>query len=559
MTTRATPTPPITSRPASAGTVDRGGRLRWIGDRSIRTRVLALAAFMGLMTIVVTGTASLGARAVSNDAEHLNRAVAVQDSVEQARYDLLWASNWQNITAWKSRSDGGASAAAVGGDNLKNYQDGVDGFERLFEVDRSALGASAVKNLQTIQDQWKQLLDYNDQIFALWREGKLDQGDKVSGGPKWDIYYVIASALDKLSASAEKHVVQAQADIDHAQSRTRTATYAVTAIALVLGALIALGLASSIMTPVRRMRDGLRQVASGDLAVQVPVIYHDEVGEMAESLDTALGSLRSLVGSVAESATTVASAAEELTATASSIEHSARSTSSQSQVVSGAADEVSRSVGAVATGAEEMGASIREIAENAHRAAQVASDAVHVAAATTETVAKLGASSEEIGKIVKVITSIAEQTNLLALNATIEAARAGDAGKGFAVVAGEVKELAQETARATEEISVQIGTIQNDTAESVAAINRISEIVTSINDYQTTIATAVEEQTATTNEMTQRVGEAATGSSQIAEHISGVAGSSSATTDAVDQTTAAIAELAGMAESLRSQVSTFRY
>ena len=514
---------------------------------------------MGVMTLVVTLTAAAGAGKVAAYGDDLNRAVAVQDAVEQARYDLLWASNWQNITAWKSRSDGGATAAAPDGDNLTNYQDGVDGFERIFEVDRTVLSSSAEQNLDTIQQEWSKLLDYNTQIFDLWHRGRLDAGDEVSGGPKWDIYYVISTALDELSASAKDRVAAIQADTAQAQDRTRDLTIVVTAVALLLGALIALGLAASIMAPVRRMRDGLVQVAEGDLQVRVPVEYADEVGQMAGSLDTALGSLRQLVGAVAESATTVASAAEELTATASSIEDSARQTSSRSEVVSGAAEEVSQSVGAVAAGAEQMGVSIREIAENAHRAAEVASQAVTVAAETTETVTKLGSSSAEIGKIVKVITSIAEQTNLLALNATIEAARAGEAGKGFAVVAGEVKELAQETARATEEISVQVGTIQSDTAASVSAITQISEIVGSINDYQATIAAAVEEQTATTNEMTRRVGDAASSSSQIAEHIAGVATSSAATSGAVDQTTTAISELAGMAESLRGRVSTFRY
>ncbi|CCG05746.1 Methyl-accepting chemotaxis protein [Blastococcus saxobsidens DD2] len=149
-------------------------------------------------------------------------------------------------------------------------------------------------------------------------------------------------------------------------------------------------------------------------------------------------------------------------------------------MVSGAAEEVSRSVQTVAAGAEQMGASIREIASNAAEASQVAARAVDAAAATTATVAKLGDSSAEIGNVVKVITSIAEQTNLLALNATIEAARAGEAGKGFAVVANEVKELAQETAKATEDIAKRVLAIQGDTTAAVAAIEEISSIVAQI-------------------------------------------------------------------------------
>ncbi|GAB2882011.1 methyl-accepting chemotaxis protein [Nocardioides pacificus] len=534
-------------------------RSRWLADRSIRTRIVALAVTLGIATLVVAGTAAQGASEVTDLNADLERAVSVQDSVETARYDLLWASNWQNITAWKSRSEGGATAAAPGGDNLANYDDGVAGFERIFDLDRSLLSASAADSLDVIETQWDDLLAYNDEIHGLWGQGRLDQGDAVSGGPKWDIYYVISEALDALSESVNARVESLHAETAAAQDRTRTTTFLVTGIALLAGAAMAMLLSRSIVRPLRRISDGLERVAEGDLSVEVDVHSADEVGQMAVSLTTALTSLRSLVGSVAESATTVASAAEELTATAGSIETSAVETSSRSDVVAAAAGEVSHNVSAVAAGAEQMGASIREIAENAQLAAQVASEAVGVAAATNETVMKLGVSSEQIGRIVKVITSIAEQTNLLALNATIEAARAGEAGKGFAVVAGEVKELAQGTAKATEDIVTQVAAIQADTSDSVEAISKISEIVLSINDYQTTIATAVEEQTATTNEMSRLVGEAAASSSQIAANITGVATSSTITSEAVNQTSQAISELASMAESLRSEVRRFTY
>ena len=69
------------------------------------------------------------------------RAVDVQRSVEAARYDLLWAANWQNITAWNARVDGGEVAAAPDGDNVADYRDGAEGFEQLFTIDRSLLDA----------------------------------------------------------------------------------------------------------------------------------------------------------------------------------------------------------------------------------------------------------------------------------------------------------------------------------------------------------------------------------------------------------------------------------
>ena len=266
--------------------------------------------------------------------------------------------------------------------------------------------------------------------------------------------------------------------------------------------------------------DSIESLSKGDMTDEAEMLMNDELGDVAMKLNESLATLRQVVGSAAAMARKVNSVAKDV---GDGIDEGYKETEeviAQTQVVAGAAGDVTQSIQTVAAGAEEMGASIREISSNANEAARVASEATEVAKRTSETVSKLGVSSREIGDVVNTITAIAEQTNLLALNATIEAARAGDAGKGFAVVAGEVKDLAQETGKATDDITAKITAIQADTDGAVAAIEKISDIINQINNYQTTIAAAVEEQTATTNEMSRSVAEAATGSASIAETIS---------------------------------------
>jgi methyl-accepting chemotaxis protein len=531
----------------------------WYRDRGVRARVFGLTAVLLLGLGVSTAAGLVNGNKASDLQAQADAAHVVQQQVETARYDLLWAANWQNITAWKSRVEGGAAAADPAGDNIAFYRDGAEGFERLFDIDRSLLDETGRASLDTIETNWAAMSAYNDQIFQLWAQGRLDEGDAVSTGEKWDVFYVLDQAMTELVTSVDARAASLREQAQEADDFTGLIAAVVTGIALVVGLLVALVVSRGIVRGVQEVRVGLDRVAAGDLSVRLPVRGRDELGQMAAALNTAAGAMATTVQDIVASADAVAASSEELSASSAQIAASAEETSAQSGVVAGAAEEVSRSVETVAAGAEQMGASIREIASNAAEASEVADRAVTAARTTTATVAKLGESSAEIGNVVKVITSIAEQTNLLALNATIEAARAGEAGKGFAVVANEVKELAQETAKATEDIAKRVLAIQGDTTAAVTAIEEISAIVAQISDRQTTIASAVEEQTATTSEMSRSVQEAASGTGEIAANITGVSTAADSTTQALTQTRTAVDELSRMAADLRSTVGRFTY
>jgi methyl-accepting chemotaxis protein len=311
--------------------------------------------------------------------------------------------------------------------------------------------------------------------------------------------------------------------------------------------------------PIAEGTAALTRIADHDLTARVEGDYRgdhatirESVNRMAEDLEERIVEIAGMAGGLARSSTQLRAVSDGLTS-------GVATTSDQAQMVSAAAEQVSRSVQTVAAGTEEMSAAIREIAQNATQAVGVARQAVEVADRTNRTMEQLGASSAEVGKVIKLITSIAEQTNLLALNATIEAARAGEAGKGFAVVANEVKELAKETARATEEIGRRIEAIQADSGHAVQAIREIGGIIGRISDIQTSIAGAVEEQTATTNEMSRNVGEAARGVQEIAGGIGGVAQASETTRGAAEEARIASGDLARAAEGLSLLVARFRY
>ncbi|ABC21910.1 methyl-accepting chemotaxis protein [Rhodospirillum rubrum] len=225
---------------------------------------------------------------------------------------------------------------------------------------------------------------------------------------------------------------------------------------------------------------------------------------------------------VGDLVTGVTEASRTLKASAAQMTDDASQTLQQSSAVARSSRQSSSNTQTVAAATEELSSSIQEISRQAGQSSALAQSAVSRVNETSTTVDSLNAAAQRVGDVVRLISDIASQTNLLALNATIEAARAGAAGKGFAVVAGEVKTLANQTSKATEDIARHIEEIQSVTRSTVSATGDIGTSVTTLCEVAGMIAAAVEQQNAATKEISHNVHLAETASQEVTSAIGAV-------------------------------------
>lgn len=213
-------------------------------------------------------------------------------------------------------------------------------------------------------------------------------------------------------------------------------------------------------------------LTEGDLTIRAEVT-EDMTGAIADSFNTMAEQLSRLVSHVKKSTMEVSTTSQEVSKT--TIELSRRSDEH--------ANQITEAVKAI----EEMSKSIRVVSHHAVQSADVSDRAKQSALSGAEAVRhtnmamnairervqeaaraikRLGESSQEIGNIVQIINDISDRTSILALNASIQAAMAGDAGRGFAVVADEVQRLAEQSTNSTKQIETLVKTIQGEINEA---------------------------------------------------------------------------------------------
>jgi methyl-accepting chemotaxis protein len=339
-------------------------------------------------------------------------------------------------------------------------------------------------------------------------------------------------------------------------------------IAIIASVLLVLIISSSIVKPIVKVADQLKDIAEGegDLTHAIPIHSNDEVGDLAKYFNETMEKIKNLVVNVKKEGHDLSDIGTDLSANMNETAAAVNEINANIQSIKGRIINQSASV-------SETHATMEQLTVNIHKLNDhVENQSTHISQASSaieEMMANIGSvtgtlinnaanvktliDASEVGKnglqemstdiqeiyreseglleINMVMKKIASQTNLLSMNAAIEAAHAGEAGKGFAVVADEIRKLAENSSEQSKTISAVLKKITEaidkiiHSAENVLAkFEAIDTSVKTVATQEESIRKSMEEQTtgskqvlegiSEVNEITRQVKEA---SSQMAE------------------------------------------
>jgi signal transduction histidine kinase len=276
-----------TAQVSGGGASLKNGLVGFASRPSLRTKLLA--AFL-VIEVLLFSVGVIGLLSLREADQHTNQVVALQHKIDvyrQVQHDTL-------------RQLYGVSAALA----LPNETTLAGALRQInqfgYDLDRvSFVAKDEVALLNQVREEYARFIAVVSHVIDLIRNGRAAEAKQSE--------LALGPLADKLERLTNQLVNRAEADmvagIDASRqtyARSQILVAAVALASLVLTLVLGHAISRSVIEPVRIIHDGLTRIAAGDFTQRIAVPNRDELGELAEHVNSTCEELQQLYRSLEE-------------------------------------------------------------------------------------------------------------------------------------------------------------------------------------------------------------------------------------------------------------------
>lgn len=348
----------------------------------------------------------------------------------------------------------------------------------LGEMRERGLKLKALSDGGEEEKTFQAIIDAGEALSAAIEKLKLDDGSdlgKTREVMKTQVVPLLDSYLAVLKASYEEqfhHIQRASAAAHDTYQSSRTAILGLGVVAVLLSLIGGAAITRSVVEPLTQTVDVLQAVSSGDLSRSVDIHSQDELGEMAVSLNHAIGAMRDAMEKIRIASEREKRNAEELQGKVDQLLHvvNAASNGDLTQVVTVKGTDA---IGQVGEGLDRFLANLKESIGGFARSSQALASSSHELSAVSTT---MSAAAEETSS----------QSNLVSSSALEVSQNLQTVAAATEEMTATIKEIAASAAEAARSATDAVGVAEATRAtiarlgESSTEIGNVIKVITSI-------------------------------------------------------------------------------